>query len=450
MYIPEIANPQIKRVYCMAITDNNSSLNDGSPSSWSGAIDNLSVAGERHLFIISTGNTEYEDLLTYGYPLACFKKSVQDPAQAWNALTVGAYSVDVKIEQIDNSREYKAVAREGELSPYTSTSDSWGSQWAIKPDVVCDGGNVATDGTNFYGGFDELSKLTLSTDINKRLFDTISATSAATAQCSYIAAELLAVYPNMRQETVRALVVHSAQWTEAMRKQFDYLPDTKTGARRKLLRTCGYGVPDLDRAKDTNNNRVNMIIESEIQPYEKMSGSSPKMKEMHLHTLPWPNTLLQKFENVRAKIRVTLSYFIEPGPGQKGWKNKYKYASCGLRFDINRPNETVERFQQRINAEVRDDNYQNENTADNNWYLGSRNRDIGSIHSDIWEDSAINLAQCNYIAVYPISGWWKERTNLKKYNDKIRYSLIVTIETTDGEIDFYTSITDKIGKKIKI
>ena len=234
-----------------------------------------------------------------------------------------------------------------------------------------------------------------------------------------------------------------------MKNQFGY-PDTKTQGRRKLLRTCGYGVPDLGRAKDTLDNRVNMIIEGEIQPYEKVQGLSPKMKEMHLHSLPWPESVLQSLENTKVKVRITLSYFIEPGPGQKGWKNKYRYASCGLRFDMKRPNETTEQFQQRINNQMRDDDYQNANSSDNNWYLGINNRDVGSIHSDVWEDTAINLAQSDSIAVFPVVGWWRERTALKKYNSKIRYSLIVTVETPEEQVDLYTPIMTKIASRITV
>ena len=364
-------------------------------------------------------------------------------------MTVGAYSIDTTIQPRRETKGYYPLAQFGELSPYSSTSDEWKTQWPVKPEVVCDGGNVASDGTNFIQGMDELSKLTLSKDINQRLFDTIWATSAATAQCSYIAAELMAAYPSMRPETLRALIVRSARWTTPMIKQFG-LPDTKSQGRKKLLRTCGYGVPSLENAKDTLNNRVNMIVEGEIQPYEKKQGSSPKMKEMHFHTLPWPESVLQTLENKMVKVRITLSYFIEPGPGQKGWKNKYRYASCGLRFDMKRPNETLEQFQQRINSLMRDDNYQNNSTTDNHWYLGSKNRDVGSIHSDVWEDTAINLAQSGIIAVYPVVGWWRERTALKKYNSKIPYSLVVTIETPEENVDLYTPIVTKIASRVTV
>jgi subtilisin family serine protease len=450
--IPEINNPQIHRIYCMAVTAEQKSGNgDGSPSSWSGAIDNItSNRNNKRLIIISAGNVTLNDLNTAGYPDACLKTVVEDPGQSWNALTVGAYSASSDYTPDDLHNGYRVVAQGGELSPYSSTSSeftSWKSQWPIKPEVVCDGGNAITDGTNFDRN-DNLSLLTLSHDITRRLFWTIEATSAATAKCSFIAGELLAHYPELWPETIRALIVHSAEWTDQMKRQFGSL-DTKTLGRKKLLHTCGYGVPNLERAKDTLTNRVNMIIQGEIQPYEKIQGHNPKTKEMHIHNIPWPQSVLQSLGNENVKLKLTLSYFIEPGPGEKGWKNKYRYASCGLRFDIKRPQETIDDFKRRINNAMRDDDYQNTNTTSNNWYLG-QNRDVGSIHSDTWHDTAINLAESGIVAVYPVIGWWKERANLGKYNSKVRYSLVVTIETPSNDIDLYTPIMTVIAQRVTV
>ena len=72
-------------------------------------------------------------------------------------------------------------------------------------------------------------------------------TSPATAQAAWMAAELYAAYPGIWPETVRALMIHSARWTDRMYSTF-CKDDTKSGGRRMLLQTCGYGIPDLNRA----------------------------------------------------------------------------------------------------------------------------------------------------------------------------------------------------------
>lgn len=42
-----------------------------------------------------------------------------------------------------------------------------------------------------------------------------------------------------------------------------------------------------------------------------------------------------------------------------------------------------------------------------------------------------------------------ERHNLGKYNEKMRYALIVTLSTPDEEIDFYTPIETIIEEQIR-
>ncbi|MBD4381515.1 S8 family serine peptidase, partial [Xanthomonas citri pv. citri] len=74
-------------------------------------------------------------------------------------------------------------------------------------------------------------------------FTTTRDTSAATAQVSAIAADILAAYPHLRPETVRALIVHSAEWTDAMQARIT-AARTK-GAAVNLLRRYGMGVPSL-------------------------------------------------------------------------------------------------------------------------------------------------------------------------------------------------------------
>ena len=178
------------------------------------------------------------------------------------------------------------------------------------------------------------------------------------------------------------------------------------------------------------------------------------MNEMHIHKVPWPGEMLLALENTPVTMRVTLSYFIEPGPGEVGWKDKYRYPSCGLRFDVINADETLDDFQKRINVKMRGDDKKDSGdgtSGSSRWYLGADNRDVGSIHSDMMIDiSASELCNCEYIAVYPVVGWWRERGYLGKYESKQRYSLVVSLSTPDAKIDFYTEIQTKIGNVVQI
>lgn len=279
--LAEIENPSAHRVVCMAITSPEYNTFDGSPTSWSAAIDRItSGAGEedaKRLFIVSAGNVYPHELKSSGFPRANTLHGVESPGQAWNALTVGVFSNNTQIMDPD-FKGFVPVADSGELSPYSSTSELWNSKWPVKPEVLFDGGNMASNGFD-YSECEDLSLLTTNYRPLIKYFSTAWGTSSASAQAAWFCSQLLTVYPDMWPETVRALTVHSANWTEQMKKQF-CVEDIKTKGRRRLLRTCGYGIPNLEKAIQCVNNSVNMIIQGELQPYNRK-----KMNEMHVHTL---------------------------------------------------------------------------------------------------------------------------------------------------------------------
>lgn len=445
--LAEISNPTAERVICMAVTAEDNNTLDGSPTSWSAAIDSITSGAdeedEKRLFLISAGNVYPEEFAKIPYPDANILHCVENPGQSWNAITVGAYSNEVFISDSRFSGYYP-IAGLGGLSPYSSTSETWSSKWPIKPEVLFDGGNIVSNGSDFMECPD-LSLLTTHYRPLIKQFSTIWGTSSATAQAAWFCAKILDEYPDIWPETVRALMIHSANWTPEMKRQF-CSEDSKTKGRHKLLRTCGYGIPSLESAIQCMNNSVNMVIQGELQPYEKHS-----MNEMHLHTLPWPKEVLQSLGETPVKLKVTLSYFIEPGPGEIGWKDKYRYPSCGLRFDVINLDETPDDFKKRINIEMRGDDRSDKGegtSGSGRWYLGSDNRDVGSIHSDFIESNAVDLCDCNLIAVYPVIGWWRERAYLNRYDRKVRYSLIVSLTTPKTDVDLYTPIITQIQPEI--
>ena len=451
--LAEIANPSADRSICMAVTSSEYNTNDGSPTSWSAAVDNISSGAdggnEKRLFFISAGNVELSELSEINYPDANTLHGVENPGQSWNAITVGAFAKEIQIES-DQFRGFTAVADNGQISPYSATSVTWKKKWPVKPEILLDGGNVASNGQDFTDCPD-LSLLTTGHRPLLRPFSTLNGTSSATAQASNIAAQIYAEYPRIWPETVRALMIHSARWTPQMEAQFR-TDDLKTSGRRSLLRTCGYGVPDLNKAIQCMNNSVNLVMQCEIQPFEKAS-SGPKMKEMHLHRLPWPSEVLQSLGEVEVEMRVTLSYFIEPGPGEKGWQDRYRYPSCGLRFDVINTDESVEDFKKRINVMMRGDDKKDKGegtSGSSRWYLGSDNRDVGSIHSDFIKANAVDLCNANYIGVYPVIGWWREQSYLGKCNSKMRYSLVVSLSTPSTEVDLYTPIITQIRNAVQV
>lgn len=237
----EVQAPRRRRAIAMAVTSASSAR--GRPSSWSASVDQLcSEEDQRRLIILSAGNIHY-DVMPDDHLVRNDLESVDDPAQAWNALSVGAFTD--KVDIIDPAYGgYTPIAPAGELSPRSRTSVTWDRQWPVKPEVVFEGGNLAHDGTAPGEAIDDLQLLTTFHQPELRHFTTLGDTSAATALAARMAASILSAHPRLWPETVRGLIVHSAEWTAAMKTRIDACNGTK-GQIQALVRRYGYGEPDL-------------------------------------------------------------------------------------------------------------------------------------------------------------------------------------------------------------
>jgi hypothetical protein len=445
--LAEIASPRRKRIICMAVTADR--CDEGEPSSWSGEIDQLTSGvhdGESRLFIISAGNLRGE-LVRDDYPSLNEQEGIEDPSQSWNALTVGAYTEKCHIASVEFDG-LVPVAGKGLLCPTSRTSMVWESNdWPYKPDIVLEGGNTAgEEGGGAVAYIEDLALLTTRLAGTGVQFTHFCETSAATALAARMAAIVQSEYDDYWPETIRALIVHTAEWTPEMIEQF---AGNDRQSKLNRLKCYGYGVPVLEKALWSASNVVTLVAQETLQPYIKV-GSEIVKNDMHFHYLPWPTQVLEELGDTQVSMRVTLSYFVEPSPGRRGWGYKHGYQSFGLRFDVKRPNENLDQFKQRLNKSFWDDpKVQPKSVKESReWEIGDQLRTRGSIHSDRWRGTAAQLAACNMIGIYPVDGWWRTRSHLDRWGNIARYALIVTIETPDQNIDLYTPIAADIQAEI--
>lgn len=453
----EIQAPARRRCFSMSIAATDE-RDRGQPTSWSAAVDALAAGRSldpstrglaylddeneepaRRLFVLCTGNVEADDLVP-----AHLDRSdadpIHDPGQAWNALTVGAFT-DKAIIRDPKWSSHQPVARSGDLSPWSTTSLTFADSWPIKPDVVFEGGNVAKN-TKEQIDFPCPDLCLLSTHFQpaRKSFVLSWATSAATAQAARLAALISAEYPSLWPETVRALVVHSAEWTPQMQAHLRDAGGKR--ARALLVRRYGFGVPCLDRAIRSANDALTLVVQASIRPF-----AGGNMHELHFFELPWPYDVLQSLGETHVRLRVTLSYFIEPNPGRRGWTKRHRYASHGLRFDVKGPTESMDEFRKRLNKKALDAGEKKPSTGGDSadWYLGEQARNRGSIHSDMLEGVAADLAERGVIAVYPVSGWWKDQPKRDRSEKGARYALVVSIESPGVETDLWTPVAIQVG-----
>jgi len=360
---PESISPDRKRVFCMAVTASGPNT-FGNPSSWSTALD-IAASGaqseddEPRVILVSAGNTDRHDD-TFSYPDTVLRNPVEDPAQAWNVISVGAVTNHTSIQEDDDeARRCDPVAPNCNLSPFTRTSHAWcegRKDWPIAPDVVMEGGNIGQhrDRIDEYPHFDSLMPLSTASNFRLKPVTPFNATSAATALASRVAARIRQRYPDGRPETIRGLLVHSARWPQELlaREKLDPHRSGSSGRVQKLMRGYGHGVVNERRALDSLSNQTTFFTEGSIQPYKGEAGSA-SLNECHLIALPWPKALFAENPDETFSLRITLSYFIQPNPGTRSWDNgkKYKYASHLLGFTPKHAGHSMAEFRSRLNAD---------------------------------------------------------------------------------------------------
>ena len=412
--IAEQANPDAPfRVVCLSVT--NADRSGAETSAWSAAIDQAAAGrtigdeeegGPRRLFTVATGNVQDDVALRALEESDMFP--AEDPCQAWNALTVGGYTDKTEIADA-GYENWTAWAAPGATSPYSRSSYLWGEgKSPFKPEVVFETGNrgLSPAQNESIAGLPSLSLLTTGADADQVPLEPFWATSAASARAARMAAQIAAELPGVWPETVRALMVHSARWTPAMVAEFDQARSKEQKA--DLIRRFGYGVPSLERTIASARNSFAVIAQREIQPYRLEDGHE-RFNEAHVYPLPWPTEVLEELGATNVRLKATLSYFVEPNPGFSATIDPLRYQSFGLRFDLKRSRETQAAFLKRRNLDERNAGERKPHTEpDLGWLLGERNVSAGSLHCNVWEGNAAELAARNMLWVYPVSGWWHE------------------------------------------
>ncbi len=451
---PETVRSKRRRTFCLTLST--SPDRPGEPTLWSAAIDALTVGTDivrfgdeiqllstpepdaARLILVAAGNVDryYDD-----YRTNSVNSPIQDPGQAWNALTVGAYTEMTETPSHPQYAGWDTMAVSGDISPHTTTSLYFGKKWPIKPDICMEGGNVLSDHAGFFEPrLPSLSLRSTGHHTNAAL-TSANATSAATAQASRLAAMAMERYPSYWPETVRGLLTHSAEWTDMMIQRFD--KKNGKGDRQLLLREFGWGVPTEETVLNSGPGAVTLVTQDSFAPL----GEQYSMRSFRLHPLPWPADVLQSLGDSEVRLRITLSYFVEPSASRRGWRSKYAYASHGLRFDLQGPLETQDQFVQRINGQTQkeESGTRSDSQESKRWFLGEKGRSVGSLHQDQWTGAGAELARCSNVAVYPVGGWWKYNRRKDRRDLPVRYALLLSLHTEEQGVDLYTPIATQLN-----
>jgi hypothetical protein len=401
-------------------------------TTYSQAVDQLAFNdGEGRLLFVSAGNVAPSDLFEAAstYPDGLVLRKIQEPAHGINVVTVGAYTEKTRLPPDPAFAEAKCVAPSGGISPH-STTGKLDAPWAIKPEIVLEGGNVALGSGLADPSVESLVTLTCGHNILAGPLAQINATSEASARAAHMAAAIWKENPALRPATIRGLLVHSASWTPTMRTQFP-MPDR--------LYACGYGVPNLEWARACTDDRATVIVEDEmpnVVALQRPKKKPPKLvttptvedvetRWMKVFRMPMPEAQRTASADADVELRVTLSYLPEPST----YHATVAYG-LKLKWDMQGPFESESEFIERINDLHRPKGpdgkrLKKQHKESFDWLVGIQRRSRGSVQSDRWTGKASLLAGSKLIAVVPVLGWWDRRTDTK--NRVQPFSLIVSV-----------------------
>lgn len=416
----------------------NHSINASAPcrlqrmSAWAAKIDQLSHQQDV-LFIQSAGNVpggmgsetnpglrlHLHEKRRHPDQLLRDASRVANPGQALHALTVGSIA-----HTIIDDEGWKSFAKTiGEVSGFSRAG--YAPPWdAVKPEVVEYGGDYCHSTVGSFVKLDERNcvELVSSTLHGEPAHGKDGAgTSFAAPKVAHIAARLQAVFPEVSPLLYRALIVQSARWPATVKPDAD--KDT-------VLRTIGYGLPDVERATTNSKTRVTLITDEA----REIAG-----KQFHLFVIQIPEELRKPSLESPIRLDVTLAYTAEP---RRTRARNRSYLETWLDWECSRRGEPIEEFRKRLEKGggssrpkfpwMLDD-------RDNYGDVEGTNRTRGSVQKDWAVFQAFDFPEEFAIAVRGHLGW-----NHREEEGKARYCLTVSFEAVNGDLEVYELVRSQI------
>ncbi len=222
--------------------------------------------------VLPTGNTQpvsyatLDETLPSGYVAQLLDSShttLLDPAPAITALTVGGLASDslAGVGRVAGAATRLALGAHGWPAPISRVGPGIGG--SIKPELSAPAGSLAWEAAQRTVVADEqLAVLSCGGEAPERLLETDIGTSYAAPLVARAAGGLLARYPDLSANLVRALVLLGSQ-DLADERAFSHLQGAELA--KAHLYACGYGTPDLSRTINSDPHRAVLVAEGQIE-----------------------------------------------------------------------------------------------------------------------------------------------------------------------------------------
>jgi len=288
------------------------------------------------LIFISIGNNDLAMNENIDYDLNYFNNehtNLNTPADSMNNMTVGAAADGLYngvFNGIASGKEFPAIySRTGHIDLAAIYSVKKRNKNLFKPDVIESGGDYGFYNPNTIDRLDNAAMSVLSSNPALGYTKEIG-TSLAAPLTANLAAKLKILYPDLKSQTLKALIINGASLKNTV------YPD----ANKPLLnRTSGYGIIDVDNTIFSDENNVTMILEDSIQ-----SG------EQKIYPVNFPDYLIStNLGKTNGILKVTATLCFSFLPLQH---NQLTYCPLHMAFSVfkNHSSDDINRVKRELNS----------------------------------------------------------------------------------------------------
>ncbi|MXO63702.1 S8 family serine peptidase [Altererythrobacter oceanensis] len=410
------------RIFVVALGDRKKLIEGSKVGPWTQTLDEL-VRELDVVIIVSAGNHQprggnrIEEAVTE-YPRYLVEPSNRlcEPAGGMNIVTVGSLAHSNGLgRQAQENIGIRPIADLNEPSPFSRAGP--GVRGSIKPDFADIGGTLIYDGQAIAlrGGEarPEAGVVSLHYRPIDRLFATYSGTSYAAPLVAFKASQILARFPDASANLVRALLASSAVPPEEALRRLEPL------GGRAALDLCGHGLVDAERASFSDDARVILYAEDELE-----------IDHFAVYQIPIPDAF--QTERGRRTVRVSLAY----DPPVRHSRLDYNGVSMGFRLIRGcEPDLIFEHFRQRTAEEGPFPRVENRYNCDLS--PSSTIREKSSLQTaSVTFSRDIQQYGDNYYLVVRCAGGWA--------GDVGRQNFAVTVELShEAEVQLYERIRQR-------
>jgi hypothetical protein len=415
------------RIFNISLGDPELLFDGGQPSPWAQVLDTL-ARDLNIIIVVSAGNFPLlgkigEDANGFmsSYPgyLLDDEFRIIEPATAANVITVGSLAhseTSHLMQRYPRDPAIRCLAGIDQPSPFTRHGP--GVNGAIKPEVCEYGGNATWEGhsNRILDGDPGVSIISMHNRHLERLFRADVGTSLSAAKVSHVAGLILRDYAGISANLVRALIANSSQPPKDLDNLFDY---------DEQLRVCGYGIPDIDRALYSTDNRVTLYSEDMIP-----------LNSLHLYEIPIPEELQQT--TGRRRISISLSF----DPPVRRTRKDYLGVKMSFKLFRGLTTERIVEWYAERNADTEIDKIPNRFEC--NMEPSHRRRENGTLQKAVFIASQNRsfldyLGDTFHLLVRCVSGW----APIEEYPSQ-QYALVATIEHVQENINIYNLVQQRI------